>query len=116
MTTDKVSLHPFHFTIGQGQTAPITPGLRSAQLFEYGSMKIRYYAPKSVDNQTPHEQDELYVIISGQGRFQNGDKYHAFQPGDVIFVPAEQEHRFIDFSEDFATWVIFYGPEGGETE
>ena len=24
------------------------------------------------------------------------------------------EHRFKNFSEDFAIWVLFYGPEGGE--
>jgi hypothetical protein len=24
------------------------------------------------------------------------------------------EHRFEAFSEDFAVWVFFYGPEGGE--
>jgi hypothetical protein len=24
------------------------------------------------------------------------------------------EHRFEEFSDDLAVWVIFYGPEGGE--
>jgi len=23
-------------------------------------------------------------------------------------------HRFEDFTEDLLTWVVFYGPEGGE--
>jgi hypothetical protein len=23
-------------------------------------------------------------------------------------------HRFEDFTDDLAVWVIFYGPEGGE--
>ena len=23
-------------------------------------------------------------------------------------------HRFVDFSDDFGTWVVFWGPEGGE--
>jgi mannose-6-phosphate isomerase-like protein (cupin superfamily) len=77
-------------------------------------MKLRYYAPRGIDEQTPHDQDEVYIIIAGQGRFQNGDEHHPFQPGDVIFVPAGQEHRFFDFSDDFATWVIFYGAEGDE--
>jgi len=34
--------------------------------------------------------------------------------GDVIFAPAGIEHRFENFSDDFVTWVIFYGPVGGE--
>jgi mannose-6-phosphate isomerase-like protein (cupin superfamily) len=37
-----------------------------------------------------------------------------FQQGDILFVPAGSVHRFINFTADFATWVIFYGPEGGE--
>jgi len=32
----------------------------------------------------------------------------------VLFVPARVEHRFEEFSDDFATWVIFWGPKGGE--
>ena len=114
MTTDNVSQHPFHFTVEQGKNSPLSPGLLSAQLFSHGSMKLRYYAPKKVDKQTPHDQDEVYIIISGQGWFQNGDESHSFSPGDVIFAPTGQEHRFFDFSDDFATWVIFYGPAGGE--
>lgn len=34
--------------------------------------------------------------------------------GEVLFVPASV--GFEDFSEDCATWVFFYGPEGGEAE
>jgi hypothetical protein len=29
-------------------------------------------------------------------------------------VAAGIEHRFEDFSEDLAVWVVFYGPTGGE--
>jgi uncharacterized protein YjlB len=32
----------------------------------------------------------------------------------VLFVPAGTTHRFEDFSADFATWVVFWGPQGGE--
>ncbi len=37
-------------------------------------------------------------------------------PGELPFVPAGIEHRFLDFSDDFITWVLFYGPEGGEAD
>lgn len=80
----------------------------------HGSMKVRYYAPMSTDTQQPHEQDEIYVIASGSGTFVNGDDRVPFEPGDVLFVPAQQVHRFEDFTDDFATWVVFYGPRGGE--
>ncbi|WP_435623024.1 cupin domain-containing protein [Flagellimonas sp.] len=83
-------------------------------LFEHGTLQLEVYKPHKVDLQQPHSRDEVYVIISGTGEFINGDKRHTFAPGDFLFVPAGVEHRFENFSEDFATWVLFYGPEGGE--
>ena len=38
------------------------------------------------------------------------------EPGSFIFVPAGATHRFESFSADFAVWVAFYGPEGGEAD
>ena len=83
-------------------------------LLQHGSMKVEYYAPDKVDLQSPHKQDELYIIISGNGKFMRENKTVDFKMNDVLFVPAGAEHRFIDFSDDFATWVIFYGNDGGE--
>jgi len=87
---------------------------RFVTLLEHGSMYVEYYAPVEKDLQTPHEQDELYVVVSGKGIFSNNGKHQNFQAGDVLFVPAGMEHRFEEFTEGFATWVIFYGPKGGE--
>ena len=66
------------------------------------------------DPQQPHTRDELYVVVAGSGRFVNGDERHAFEPGDVLFVPAGVVHRFEEFTDDLVVWVVFYGPEGGE--
>ena len=38
----------------------------------------------------------------------------AFETGDALFAPAGAVHRFEDFSDDLAVWVMFYGAEGGE--
>ena len=83
-------------------------------LFEHGSFELEVYAPRGTDPQEPHDRDEIYVIISGTGTFVNGPSRHGFGPGDLLFVPAGTVHRFEDFGDDFATWVIFYGPPGGE--
>jgi len=83
-------------------------------LLEHGSMELGYYAPDGVDNQQPHEQDEIYIVQSGHGRFERGDEVIEFEAGDALFVAAGVRHRFVDFSRDFATWVVFYGPAGGE--
>lgn len=86
------------------------------ELFVHGSLAVEIYKPVKVDRQTPHTRDEVYVVISGSGFFMNGDKREPFEAGDVLFVPAGVEHRFKKFTKDFATWVFFYGPEGGESQ
>ncbi len=82
--------------------------------FRHGSMRVGLYAPRTEDPQCPHEQDELYIVISGTGDFLKNGERVAFRPGDVIFVEARSPQRFENFSADFATWVVFWGPDGGE--
>jgi mannose-6-phosphate isomerase-like protein (cupin superfamily) len=85
-----------------------------AVLLEHGSASVEIYKPHGVDLQVPHEQDEIYVILSGSGFFVHNDVRQPFEAGEVLFVAAGVPHHFEEFSEDFATWAIFYGPEGGE--
>ncbi|HWQ37193.1 MAG TPA: cupin domain-containing protein [Burkholderiales bacterium] len=92
----------------------IEQGIASASCFEHGTLQVKMYRPHEQDLQNAHTRDEVYVIARGSGWFVNGAERHRFQPGDVLFVPAGVAHRFEAFSEDFCTWVIFYGPEGGE--
>ena len=66
------------------------------------------------DKQKPHARDEVYAIATGPSRFVVDGRECEVAAGDVLFVPAHAEHRFIGFSDDFSTWVFFYGPEGGE--
>ena len=85
-------------------------------MMEHGTMSIEYFAPKGTDKQTPHKQDEIYVIIEGKSMFYRDGEMVPCTKNDILFVPAGMEHRFEDFSDDFATWVIFYGTEGGENQ
>jgi mannose-6-phosphate isomerase-like protein (cupin superfamily) len=84
-------------------------------VFAHGSLEAELYQPRGSDPQTPHSRDEVYVVARGQGLFFDGAERHAVETGSFIFVPAGQEHRFERFSDDFAVWVFFYGPPGGET-
>jgi mannose-6-phosphate isomerase-like protein (cupin superfamily) len=92
----------------------LEPGRLSALLMRHGSMELRWYAPKVTDTQAPHDRNEVYVVVAGRGWFSRGGERVAFRPGDALFVPANQPHRFEDFTPDLALWVIFYGPVGGE--
>jgi mannose-6-phosphate isomerase-like protein (cupin superfamily) len=102
---------------------PVSPGWpegeRFAQAFGHGSMSVELYAPVGIDPQQPHDRDELYVVARGHGVFVRGaaprSSREPVQAGDVLFVPAREPHRFETFSDDFATWVVFYGPPGGES-
>lgn len=80
-----------------------------------GQLQVELYIPEGRDLQKIHDRDECYVIISGEGRFQMGEKSVPFGPGDFLFVPAKMDHRFLDFGATLKTWVIFYGPQGGES-
>ena len=85
-------------------------------VFRHGTFEAGLYAPRGVDDQTPHSRDEAYVVIRGTGVFVSGDTRKVFAPGELLFVPAGTIHRFEDFSDDLTVWVIFYGPKGGEAK
>ena len=103
-----------HFTLDKA-LQKIDQGSETAvELFRHGSLLLEIYKPEKIDKQSPHERDELYVISSGSGEFINGDVQHPVNVGDVLFVAAGVEHRFVNFTDDFSTWVFFYGPDGGE--
>jgi len=93
---------------------PGPKGERYRELFRHGSLQVEIYQPVGTDPQSPHSRDEAYVVIQGAGTFVIDGERHAFGPGDFLFAPARVPHRFEEFSEDFAVWVLFYGPEGGE--
>lgn len=85
------------------------------RLHSDGAGDLALYRPAGVDPQTPHQRDEAYVIASGSGTFVQEGVTRAVAAGDLIHVPAGVEHRFIDFTDDFATWVIFFGPAPGRS-
>ena len=93
---------------------PGPAGEHATTVLQRGSLNVKLSMPTPPNQQTPHAQDEIYVIISGRGVLFHGGKSDAFEAGDLLFVAAGTEHRFEEFSEDLAVWVIFYGPEGGE--
>jgi hypothetical protein len=93
---------------------PPPAGNLAVPIFAHGSLEVEMYTPSGHDAQTPHARDEVYVVARGEAVFFDGDRRHRIGPGSFLFVAAGQAHRFEEFSEDFAVWVFFYGPAGGE--
>ena len=84
-------------------------GTEMLNLSNLGNLSLDIYRPKGSDKQKPHDRDEIYVVISGNGILNTNGKRTDCKQGDLYFVPAGMEHRFEGFSNDFSTWVIFTG-------
>ena len=106
----------WHTTAAEAARTKIPEDRRSAEILRHGSLEVRWYAPQGSDPQTPHDRDEIYIVASGHGMFVRGDQRVSCRANDLLFVPAQAVHRFEEFSADFATWVIFWGPAGGERD
>ncbi len=61
------------------------------------------------DPQNPHQQDEMYYVVSGRARMKVGSEEQEVRPGTVIFVEAGLEHRFYDIDEELRV-VVFFAP------
>ena len=93
---------------------PGPEGERSVSLFRHGTLEVKLSSPVAPNVQTPHVQDELYIVAEGHGYLWHDSQRDSCGPGDLLFVAAGTEHHFEDFSPDFAVWILFYGPHGGE--
>jgi mannose-6-phosphate isomerase-like protein (cupin superfamily) len=93
---------------------PGPTGEHAVAAWKRGSLDVALSMPEHPVRQTPHEQDEIYVIIRGKGTLFHNGKRSTFGPGDLLFVAAGVEHQFENISKDLAVWRIFYGPRGGE--
>ncbi len=90
-------------------------GVWDIEAFRHGSMSLVLFTPEGRDYQTPYEQDELYIVLSGSGVLNIEGDGLSFNDGDVLFVPAGKTHCFTEFSPGIKMWAVFWGPAGGES-
>ena len=101
---------PLPITLALARNLPWKPG-RSAEAFIDGDLEVRFTPRPSKGPQTPHDRDELYFVATGTGRYRVEDTVTAVGPGNLLFAAAHAPHGFEDFNDDFAIWIIFYGPK-----
>lgn len=79
------------------------------EVFRVPSLRVGLYvlAPGAWDHQTPHEEDEVYYVISGRAAFESGAGRTRVGAGSIIYVAAHQPHRFADIEEELRVLVIF---------
>ncbi len=85
---------------------PYLEFLRSAS-FELGLYEL---AAGSEDGQQPHDEDEVYVVLSGRGRFVVDGDDVAVGPGSILYVEKHAVHRFHSIEEDLSIFVAFAPP------
>ncbi len=64
-------------------------------------------AAGAVDGQSPHTEDEVYVVMAGKARITVGDEVRDVGPGSVVYVAATVPHRFHDIVERLEIVVLF---------
>ncbi|MEV0160896.1 cupin domain-containing protein [Nonomuraea fuscirosea] len=104
---------------GAGQWAPPAAGAANdwVEQLKVPDLSVGTYCVPAggVDTQSPHTEDEIYVVTAGRARITTPSGDEEVGPGAVIFVPAGEEHRFTDITEDLALLVVFgpaYGSRG----
>lgn len=83
-------------------------GVFDTEAFKKGNIQLIFFAPRGTDYQNFHERDELYFIARGSGELVIENEKFECETGDAFFVPAKKQHHFENFTEDFATWAIFF--------
>jgi mannose-6-phosphate isomerase-like protein (cupin superfamily) len=73
------------------------------------SVGVYLLPPGGTDDQTPHNEDEVYYVVRGRGILRVGDEDHPVRQGTLLFVPAEAVHFFRDITEELVL-VVFWAP------
>ena len=83
------------------------------EFLRHDSMSLGLYVlpADGIDPQQPHDEDEVYYIVSGQGQITVGEETEPVQPGSIVFVAAHVPHKFHDILEDLKILVFFAPPE-----
>ena len=105
-----MEIHP----IAALAAAQAASGDRYLEFLRVPSMSIGLYvlSAGATDRQSPHAEDEAYVVLAGRSRFTASGETRDVAPGDTIFVPAGMPHRFHDIIEELQLIVLFAPPEG----
>ena len=100
------------FEYGEISQQQAESGKSYLQFINEGTMSLGLYAlaAGSTDTQTPHDEDEIYYVVSGRGAIVVAGERRPVQPGSIVFVTKEVEHRFVDIEEDLSI-LVFFAPE-----
>jgi mannose-6-phosphate isomerase-like protein (cupin superfamily) len=94
--------------------ARAAPDGYAAEVLRSGLLSVGLYLLPAggKDDQTPHNEDEVYYAVSGKAKLRVGAEDHQVQAGTLLFVPALATHYFHDIEEELVLVVFWAPPEG----
>jgi quercetin dioxygenase-like cupin family protein len=103
---------------GAGQFTRASAGTHWIEQLRVPDLSVGTYSipAGAVDDQTPHTEDEIYVVTAGRAMFEASGDRVAVEPGSVIYVEAGEIHRFAEVTEDLAALVFFAPAEGSRVQ
>ncbi len=68
-------------------------------------------APGEEDTQEPHDDDEVYYVIRGDGYIRIQNKDYEISEGKIYYVQKQVPHRFFGNKKELAVLYFFSGPD-----
>jgi mannose-6-phosphate isomerase-like protein (cupin superfamily) len=99
------------FTLSDIIAAQEQTGHRYSEFLRMPTMSMGVYqlATGASDLQQPHTEDEVYYIVQGRAQIRVGEEDTSVEPGSLVFVAANVEHRFHSIREGL-TVLVFFAP------
>jgi mannose-6-phosphate isomerase-like protein (cupin superfamily) len=97
------------FEVSQLLTERHRAGQSYLEFLRVPSMSLGIYtlAAGGVDPQKPHKEDEVYYVLQGRASIRVGTEDQSVEPGSLVFVGGNVEHRFHSITEDLTLLVLF---------
>jgi mannose-6-phosphate isomerase-like protein (cupin superfamily) len=73
------------------------------------SLTVVRWLAGSVDDQTPHAEEEVYYVVRGSGQLTVAGQTRPVCAGSIAYVGAKVEHHFHDIAEDLEV-LVFWAP------
>ena len=67
--------------------------------------------PGEEDTQLPHDSDEMYYILEGDGFLKIKNKDYVLKKGKAFFVPKDTKHYFFGNKKKLSVLYFFGGPD-----
>ena len=78
------------------------------------SMGLYVLPAGQADPQSPYTEDEIYVVVKGQGMVQVDGEDRPLKPGSIVYVGQEVAHHFHSITEELTLLVVFAPPLGSQ--